>query len=729
MSSDLTEAYAQFKATFFQECRELFADLEHQLSLLEAGDQDPEILHAIFRAIHSIKAGAATFGFADLVRVSHNFEALLDRLRNGHMSVSDDLVGTLFRGADLVQDLVECAEEGREASPDATTSVEKEIESWMGSASVQATEKAASAVGSVGATGRNVRYRIEFEPKASMFRNANEPLLLFRELGELGRLEVLGDVSRLPRFDDLEPESAYLSWVLYLETIEAPDRIEEVFEFVEDECKLAISVTDVAREQDQDFDGFGLFGDDDDGFGLFGDDDGISTNPQPSGDTETAVNAPEPVAAPTSTQVASASPTKAPDEQTAPAAAPTSSKGGSIRVELDRIDKLVDMVGEIVITQSMLSQEMQANEALRNSRIGTGMTELSNHIRELQDNVMAVRMQPVKSVFARMPRIVRDVAGKLGKKVKLVTQGEGTEVDKTVIEELADPLTHMIRNSLDHGLETPEERTEAGKPEEGTITLSAEHRGGRIVIQIIDDGRGINRPKVLSLAKEKGVVSEDATLSDEEIDNLIFAPGFSTADEVTDLSGRGVGMDVVRRNIQSLGGRVSVSSEPGVGTRFLLTLPLTLAVLDGMVVGVGNQRYVVPIGSIIETVRPQPKDVNEMVGGGHVVNIRGNYVRLIPLARIFGIEGAETDPSKGLVVLVEADGGRVIGLVLDMLAGQQQVVIKSLESNFCAVEGVASATILGDGSVCLILDIDALADMEGVNYGKLSDEPLAVPAE
>jgi two-component system chemotaxis sensor kinase CheA len=297
-----------------------------------------------------------------------------------------------------------------------------------------------------------------------------------------------------------------------------------------------------------------------------------------------------------------------------------------------------------------------------------------------------------------------------------------------VIEELADPLTHMIRNSLDHGLEPPEDRLEAGKPEEGQITLSDEHRGGRIEIQIADDGRGINRPKVLALAQEKGIVAEDATLTDEEIDNLIFAPGFSTAEEVTDLSGRGVGMDVVRRNIQSLGGRVSVQSEPGKGARIQLTLPLTLAVLDGMVVGVGEQRYVVPIGSIIETVRPRREDVNGLVGGGQVVNIRGDYVRLVPLSRIFGIPDAQEDPSKALVVFVEADGGRTVGLVVDMLAGQQQVVIKSLESNFRAVDGIASATILGDGSVCLILDIDELADMEGVQPGHRGEAALAAPA-
>lgn len=718
MSTDLTEAYARFKVTFFEECRELFADVENQLSLLEDGERDPEILHAIFRAIHSIKAGAATFGFSDLVRLSHNFEALLDRLRNGHIDVTDDLIGTLFRGADLVQDLVEGAEAGDEPAPDATTNVEREIESWMGGAS---TKNAAAGEGDTPDTApARVRYRIAFEPEANLFRNANEPLLLFRELAELGTLETVGDISRLPPLGEMDPESAYLTWVLYLETDETPERIEEVFEFVEDECRLSISVTDV---QDGEEGGFGLFEDEeDDGFGFFDSEDATESETTPAAPPAPAPT-PVPVAAPTAPETPPATgPVAAAGTQTA--------KGGSIRVELDRVDKLVDMVGEIVITQSMLAQEMAENEELRTSRIGAGMEELSHHIRELQDNVMAVRMQPVNSVFSRMPRIVRDVAGKLGKKVKLVTVGEGTEVDKTVIEELADPLTHMIRNSLDHGLEVPEERLEAGKPEEGTITLSAEHRGGRIVIQIIDDGKGINRPKVLELAREKGIVAADEQLTDEEIDNLIFAPGFSTADEVTDLSGRGVGMDVVRRNIQSLGGRVSVTSEPGKGARFQMTLPLTLAVLDGMVVGVGDQRYVVPIGSIIETVRPPKEAVNELVGGGLVVNVRGQYVRLVPLAEIFGVAGAETDPSKGLVVLVEADGGRVIGLVLDRLEGQQQVVIKSLESNFTAVEGVASATILGDGSVCLILDIDQLADLEGVSYGtKTGAEPVALPAE
>lgn len=700
MSEDLSEVYAQFKEVFFEECRELFADLEQQLAQLEEGNRDTEILHAIFRVIHSVKAGAATFGFSHLVRFTHNFEALLDRVRNGRIELTDELIGTLFRASDLASDLVECAETGTELGDAATADVEQEIQRLMGGASTAPTNNGQE-VKTDGTDERLVRYRIEFKPYESLFLHANEPLLLFRELGELGSVDIVADISGLPPLAEMEPEKAYLSWVLYLETSEGEDAVEEVFEFVEDECELSISVTDIQEASD----------DEDEGFGLFDDDEPAAAAPSMAGQS------PEPANLPTGQPAAAQPPAKT-----------MGGKAGSIRVDLTRVDRLVDMVGEIVITQSMLAQEMATREELRNSRIGTGMEELSHHIRDLQDNVMAVRMQPVKSVFSRMPRIVRDVAAKLGKKVKLVTEGETTEVDKTVIEELADPLTHMIRNSMDHGLEMPEERLEAGKPEEGTIRLSAEHRGGRIIIEIRDDGRGINRPKVLEIAKSRGIVDENAELLDEEIDNLIFAPGFSTADSVTDLSGRGVGMDVVRRNIQSLGGRVSVQSETGIGTTFRMTLPLTLAVLDGMVVGIGDQRFVVPISIIIETVRPPAQDVNDLVGGGQVMHIRGNYVRLVPIAKLFGIEGAETDPSKGLVVLVEADGGRTIGLVVDQLAGQQQVVIKSLEQNYQAVDGIASATILGDGSICLILDIDELADMDMAQH---SEHPprMAVPAE
>ncbi len=724
------DPFAQFKVTFFEECAELLASTEQNLADLESGSYENDTLHAIFRAVHSIKAGAGAFSFERMVAFTHKFENLLDELREGKLPTDADMVETLFRGFDVLADLIGFAQNGEAPADNYGQDALAAIEAYLGDAPPMGNEIVDGGVASgstvepsPNANDENANdeieeatqisdernyFRIEFTPKPAMYRHANEPLLIVRELGQLGDLEANVDVRRLPTLAEMEPEDAYFSWVFELRTEYGRDEVDEVFEFVVDDCDLTIVTLD-SNQQVVSVDVSPGHEDDDDGFGLFVDEAELEEGITSVIDEVSQVASPEPTAkvldeaTSQATVVAPAVPT------VTTAAAP---KATSIRVDVDRVDRLVNMVGELVITQSMLTQEVEGMDGTQTSRVGTGMAELSMHIRELQENVMAIRMQPVKSVFSRMPRIVRDVSKKLGKKVKLITVGETTEVDKTVIEELADPLTHMIRNSLDHGLETPEERVASGKSEEGSIRLSAEHRGGRIIIEIIDDGRGINREKVFSLAKEKGVVAEDADLSDDEIDNLIFAPGFSTADEVTDLSGRGVGMDVVRRNIQSLGGRVSVQSSPGKGTVFRLTLPLTLAVLDGMIVGVAGSKYVVPINNIIETVRPAKSDVERLVNGSMVVRIRGDYIRIIPVGDILGHHGAVQDPSEGLVILVEADGGKIVGLLVDELAGQQQVVIKSLETNYQAVPGIASATILGNGSVCLILDIDRLAVMD-----------------
>ncbi|UTW57156.1 chemotaxis protein CheA [Kordiimonas sp. SCSIO 12603] len=722
------DPFAQFKLTFFEECTELLTDMEQNLGLVESGSFDNETLHAIFRAVHSIKAGADAFSFKRMVAFTHRFEFLLDLLREEKLAVDEPLVDTLFKSFDVLSDLVSFAQNGEEPDAeygqDALAAIEGYLSGDVGSQPAaeattdkpvveEKTDQAVVETADVQSKEEGINhFRIEFTPKEAMYRHANEPLLIIRELMELGEITTTIDTERLPELAKLEPEDAYFSWVFELKTRYGRDDVDEVFEFVIDDCDLTIVTLGDDNEVVSVDVSPGHDSDDDDDFGFFVDDEALKSgvvdaNPKPV-EEAVAETKPAEVKAPAAAAPAATTPAA----PTGPAAKAAMPKSASIRVDVDRVDRLVNMVGELVITQSMLAQEVNNSAMDQSSNVTNGMEELSMHIRELQENVMSIRMQPVKSVFARMPRIVRDVSKKVGKKVKLITEGETTEVDKTVIEELADPLTHMIRNSLDHGLETPEERLAAGKGEEGTIRLSAEHRGGRIVIEITDDGRGINREKVLSLAKEKGIVAEDASLSDEEIDNLIFAPGFSTADEVTDLSGRGVGMDVVRRNIQALGGRVSVTSTPGVGARFQLTLPLTLAVLDGMIVGASDEKYVIPINNIIETVRPPSSDVETLIDGNKVIRIRGEYIRVVSVARMFGDLNASNDPSKGLVVLVEADGGKVIGLHVDMLAGQQQVVIKSLETNYRAVKGIASATILGDGSVCLILDIDALARME-----------------
>lgn len=721
---DPNDPMAQFKATFFEECAELTADLEQRLTDLEDGDQDPETINAVFRAVHSIKAGGGAFQFTDLVNFTQKYEAVLDDLRSDRLELGADIIELLIRAADIQADLIAAAQTDEPVGEGYGQDVIDRFDELLGGDHSNAATKATQASASVSATvvqttssipatggddeGANV-FRIRFQPHADLFRHANEPLLLIRELKDLGELDVYVEHVQLPMLSTLDPESSYFHWEMVLRTEADKDAVAEVFEFVEDDCDLVILNEAVEHDKAEEGVDYGMFID-------------LTTGEQVA-DTS------DPSAVPVeSTAVIEAKTSLVPQPQVAKQAVPTPQAGPksshikatSIRVDLDRVDKLVNMVGELVITQSMLAQHLSNSEFDRNQQIMNGFEELSMHTRELQENVMAIRMQPVKSVFARMRRLVRDLGPKLGKKVKLVTRGEDTEVDKTVIEELVDPLTHMIRNSLDHGLEQPDERAANGKGPEGTIVLSAEHRGGRIIIEIIDDGRGINRPKVLSKAKEKGIIDANATLTDEEIDNLIFAPGFSTADEVSDVSGRGVGMDVVRQNITSLGGRITVTSAPGKGTTTSLLLPLTLAVLDGMIVQVGDEHYVIPINNILESIRPTRQNVHKLMSGATVLKVRGNYIRLVSLARIFGVPDAVTDPCEGLVVLAETDTGQPIGLMVDSLLGQRQVVMKSLESNYSAIDGISAATILGNGKVCLIVDVEGLSECEKQHSGSMS---------
>ncbi|MCC3861222.1 methyl-accepting chemotaxis protein [Pseudemcibacter aquimaris] len=496
------DPFAQFKTVFFTECDELTADMEQHLSDLQSGDDDDETLNAIFRAVHSIKAGAGTFQFTDLISFSHTFEALLDRMRNGEIDNNEDVTNTLFKSSDVLSDLIEAAQNEDELGPEYGIEAKQELEAYLNSdGSTAPKEKKEEAPEEQ--QSEKQTYSISFIPNAEVFRHANEPILLIRELKTLGDVEVEIDTSKLPDLHSIEPEDSYFSWNFKLTTEEPRSEVEEVFEFVEDDCKLEISVVEDA-----------------------------------------AVKEPEKTEA---KEVSTEKPSKA-NGKDATVKTPVTKKKAtaattSIRVDLERIDKLVNMVGELVITQAMLTQDLEDLDTSQNLRIVSGMEELAAHARELQENVMAIRMQPVKSVFSRMPRLVRDLSGQLKKKVKLVTTGEATEVDKTVIEEIADPLTHMIRNSLDHGIEMPDEREKNGKSAEGTIWLNAEHRGGRIVIEVSDDGQGIKRDVVLKKALEKNLIESD-NLADEDIDNLIFHPGFSTAAEVTNVSGRGVGSGI-----------------------------------------------------------------------------------------------------------------------------------------------------------------------------------------
>ena len=653
------EDLQQFKQTYINECLELLSDMEERLLGLSEEKADKEMLNAIFRCAHSIKGGAGAFGFTQIAKFTHILEALLDKLREGEITASRQVIDTLLKARDVVLKMVIAARDGQ-ALPEGYG---QDIASTLSTlCNLPAPHAVQPVENMTPLKGGKKSYIIEFKPYRDMMSHGNDPLLLLRELKRLGDCNIEADYSRLPVLQQCDAEQCYLAWNVTLTTDKKEADIREVFEFVDGECELKIqAIIDLAQKD-------------------------------------------------------TASPAVPTKESTPKAAEPANTTlvanaiASSIRVDIDKVDRLINMVGEIVIIQAMLSMQSRFLSAPEHSELARGINELTTHTRELQEAVMAVRMQPVKSIFSRMPRLVRDLSGQLHKDIRLIMSGENTEVDKTIIEQLSDPLTHMIRNSIDHGVEVPEKRHAAGKTPQGTITLSASHRGGRIVIEVGDDGSGINREKVLAKAKEKGLVAPDAQLSDADVDMLIFAPGFSTAEQVTNVSGRGVGMDVVRRNIESIGGTVAIHNRPGYGTLFTISLPLTLAILDGMIVRVASEHYIVPIANIIETMRPRPDDVRNIADGQSVINVRGEFIPVLYLHRLFGIHDAILDASKGLVVLVE-NGNEQLGLVVDELVGQQQVVIKTLEENADPVAGVSGATILGDGKVSLILDITGLRRM------------------
>lgn len=607
-------------------------------------------------------------------------------------------------------------------------------------------------------------WRVLFRPGPSLLRNANEPLALIRELRRIGDVSVSADISGLPGLDDLDPLDCSLSWVLVVAGEATREQIEEVFEFVADEGDFDVQPwTGIDLEPGSEFSEIAgaevdptpisAAGDGEPSFDMdFGPTDGadeeplfgekgevlafaVTSSPNAAGPRRDVTMSPPATVRAATVQAATVQATSAkttPTKSTPPAVsslpkpparegekagppATSGQRGGdaraaSIRVDLNKVDRVANMAGELVITQAMLSQIIADLPDAQRLALLDAVDSLDQHTRELQESIMSMRAQPVRTVFQRVPRLIRELATQTGKKVKLDTVGETTEVDTTVIEQLGDPLTHMIRNAIDHGLESPEDRIAAGKPETGTVRLSAEHKGGRIVIEVRDDGKGIDRQRVFSKAVEKGLIEPDARLSDDEIDNMIFHPGFSTASSVSNISGRGVGMDVVKKNIQDLGGRVSIRSTPGRGSVFQLTLPLTLAVMDGMVVSVGEETLILPLQSIVECLRPTHADISHVSSVGDLLRLRGEVVSLIRLADCFNIDGALEDPSEGVVVVVDLDNNRKLGIIVDDLLGQQQVVIKSIEENYGAVDGVAAATILGNGRVALIVDVDELGD-------------------
>jgi two-component system chemotaxis sensor kinase CheA len=719
----------QIKITFFQECQELMADLENGLMALQAGDGDAETINAVFRAVHSVKGGAGAFGLEDLVRFAHVFETTLDEMRAGRLAISESVLKVMLRAADMLADQVAAAQGTGVVDVERSDGLVAELTALTQETPASAAAPAATAdelpdfepamvsldadpeADELGFTVTRMAldepeapatagWRVRIAPKADMYAKANDVVPLLRELTRLGPCAITLEADKVPALDALEAEGAYATWTADLTSDCAREAVLEVFEFVDGDCDLEVEplVAEVVEEEAP-IDVESLLAE--------------ARQPQPKvpdGEVQALIDqivpvvalAPEPpravVAAPAQAAAANDSAGRA----TAQAAAQS-----TIRVDLERVDRLIDLVGELVINQAMLAQRVAESGIPRSSHVMVGLDDLEQLTREIQDSVMAIRAQPVKSVFQRMPRLVREIATMTGKEVKLVTEGEGTEVDKTVIERLSDPITHMIRNAIDHGLETPDDRLAAGKSAEGTVRLAALHRSGRIVIEVADDGRGINRPRVRQIAIDKGLIDPDAQLTDEETDNLLFLPGFSTASAISDISGRGVGMDVVKRSIQALGGRISIASRPGLGSTFTMSLPLTLAVLDGMVVTVGDQTLVAPLTSIIESLQPRAEDVRLLGPTSRVIAIRDSYVPLLDIGQVLGWRDEHPNPSEGVCLFVEAEGGGRAAVLVDAIQGQRQVVIKSLEANYQQVPGIAAATILGDGRVALILDIDA----------------------
>ena len=648
---------SQFLETFYEESFEGLEIMESELLNLDVGAADTEVINTIFRAAHSIKGGSGTFGLTAVASFTHVLETLLDEMRDGRRNVTQEAVDLMLESVDVLRDMLSALREDAEVDAARVADTQARLEKLQGTSAAEGGGATPAEAKPVGATSG---WRIYFKPNIDMLQTGNDPVRMLRELDALGEMRVEAVLDELPDFPDLEPEDSFLAWNIELQGDIDEASIREIFEWVEDDCELNLEA--IATQAD---------------------------------------TAPE----------ASKPPEGAATNSGRTARKPTSSvEASSIRVSTDKVDELINMVGELVITQSMLSQfgdDEEVFDMARIEKLRDGLAQLERNTRELQESVMRIRMLPISFAFQRFPRLVHDLGGKLGKKIELKLSGEQTELDKTVMEKIGDPLVHLVRNSIDHGLEAPEARVAAGKPETGIVHLNAYHQGGNIVIEISDDGAGLNSEKILAKARERGIVGEDEELSEEQIADLIFAPGFSTADQVSDVSGRGVGMDVVRKNIKALGGSVEVTTEQGVGTTFTIRLPLTLAILDGQSVRVGEEIYILPLVSIIESIQAKPEQIKSVAGRAEVYRLREEYIPIVRLCNVFGVRAEAERLEDGLLVVVEGEGQKVAVFVDDLL-GQQQVVIKSLETNFRRVDGVSGATILGDGTVALILDVAGL---------------------
>jgi two-component system, chemotaxis family, sensor kinase CheA len=706
---------SQFYQVFFEEAQEHLANMEGQLLDLDIEAPDAEQLNAIFRAAHSIKGGAATFGFQDMAEVTHVLETMLDRVRRGELAMTSDMVDAALVAGDVLKaQLAAHRGEGKADTHDvagvcARLRVLAGEEGQGEDASTQQDEIVDTPAPSAALPVPTYDIRFVLAGHANADVSAN----LIAELGQFGRVEVVRSPDQ-PTEDD---------WQIRLATSARRAEVEEILDFVAAPSSVRIAVVSQGDSEPAD-ESFGLFEQEpatavalDDGtFGLFEPIPEATPAKEEAADgsfglfTELKATAPE-KPSPTLAAVAVA---KKPAEPKAALARPSreaatkaaGADSSSIRVGVDKVDQLINLVGELVITQAMLAQAASEVDPVAFERLFNGLAQLERNTRDLQESVMSIRMLPISVVFSRFPRVVRDLSQKLGKQVELKTSGESTELDKGLIERITDPLTHLVRNAIDHGVETPEVRLAAGKTAQGSINLKASQQSGNIVIEVSDDGAGLRRDKILAKARERGLAAPD-TMSDQEVWQLIFEPGFSTAEQVTDVSGRGVGMDVVKKNVASLGGRIDIESMVGIGTRMTVRLPLTLAILDGMSIAVGGQTFVIPLNHVVESLQPKRAMLKSIGGIERLIQVRGEYLPLVALHDEFGIKPQVSEVTQGIAVILEADGAKA-ALVVDALVGEQQVVIKSLEANYRRIPGVAAATILGDGRVGLILDVSGL---------------------
>ena len=709
----------EIQGIFFAECDESLQAAEAGLAACQAGTHDGETINAIFRAVHSIKGGAGAFGFEALQGYTHVFETLLSDVRDGTVALTAPLVDLLLRALDTLSDHVSAARGEGDTPADARLLAELEAAQARNAGAAPAvvaeepapTSAPVATPASSGAIAMGdddnavavdldslldsltddfapapaaepaeaPEWLVHVRPHAGAMTNGGEPVLLLRELARLGGRCVQVDCGAVPALDLLDWRTGYLGWTFAMPGSVDEAEVRDVFDFVGDDCGVAIGA-DAAMPA-------------------------VRQAAPAAPAAPPVASAPAAVTAPT-TQTPAGAPASEPAQAAANAPAPPAPPvaGQSIRIDLVKLDRLIDTVGELVIAQAMLAQRLSNENVTAIEELGM----LETLTRDIQESAMAIRAQPIGSVFSRVPRILRELAATTGKHVRLEVSGESTELDKTVIEKLGEPLTHLIRNAVDHGIESAEERVAAGKPAEGTVSLSAEHRSGRIHIRIADDGKGIDQKRVLAKAIEKGIVAPDAQLTREEIDHLIFAPGFSTAEQVSNISGRGVGMDVVRQSVKDLGGRITIESEQGKGTAFILTLPLTLAISEGMIINVGDQSLVVPLANVVESLRPGAGDVKGLGVGRQMLNVRGKFLPILPLHDLVGAAGEPASPENGVLVVVETEAAGQAALLVDGISDQRQFVIKSLETHYRSMEGVAGATILGDGCVALILDVDSL---------------------